>query len=88
MKGPWEKRELHREFWEEKLNGGGHLGELRVGKRTVLKWILKRGGRQDGDWIHVAENKDFCVAYNAGNFLASVVTINSVTILFHAVIYT
>jgi hypothetical protein len=57
-------------------------------KRKVLKWILKRGGRQDGDRILVAEDQEFLVTYNAGNFLASVASISSVKILFHAVIYT
>ena len=70
------------------LNGGGHLEELRVGKRILLKWMLKRGGRQDGDWIYVAEDKDFHVAYNAGNFLASIAIISLVKILFRALIYT
>ena len=64
------------------------MEELRVGKRKVLKWILKRSGRQDGDRIHVAEDQDFRVAYNAENLLASVATISSVKILFLAVIYT
>jgi hypothetical protein len=64
------------------------LEELRVGKRILLKWILKRGDRQDGDWIHVAENKNFHVADNAGNFLASVAIISPVKIMFRAVIYT
>jgi hypothetical protein len=70
------------------LNGTGHLEELRVGKRILLKCILKGGGRQDGDWIRVAENKGFHVADNARNFLVSVAIISSVKILFHAVIYT
>ena len=64
------------------------MKELRVGKRTVRKWNLKRGGRQVGDCIHLAKNKDLGVVYNAGNFLASVATISSVKILFHGVIYT
>lgn len=34
------------------------MEELRVGKKIVLKLIIKRGGRQDGDWIHVVEDKD------------------------------
>ena len=38
------------------------MKELRVGKRTVLMWILKREGRQDGDCIHMAEDKGFRVA--------------------------
>jgi hypothetical protein len=64
------------------------LTELRVGKRIVLKWILKMGGRQDGDWIRVAEDRGLRVAYSAVYFLASVATISSVKILFHAVIDT
>lgn len=64
------------------------MEELRVGMRILLKWILKRGDRQNGDWIPVAENKDFHAADNAGNFLANVAIISSVKILFRAVIYT
>jgi hypothetical protein len=35
----------------------------------------------------VAEDRDLRVAYNVGYFLASVVTISYVKILFHAVIF-
>lgn len=33
-----------------------HLGNLGIGGRIILKWILKEGC-EDVDWVHVAQNR-------------------------------
>jgi hypothetical protein len=43
---------VHRTF--NRKEGRDHLGDLGVGGKIILKWILKRVGL---DWIHVAHGR-------------------------------
>jgi hypothetical protein len=75
------KKEVHTGFWWGDLREGDHLGDPRVDRRIILKWIFKKwdGGT---DCIDLAQDRDrwravvnavtnFQVPSNAGNFLTS-----------------
>jgi len=45
----WERRAMNTEFWWTNLKKKGHLEDLGIGGRMILKWILHK---QDGiAWI-------------------------------------
>jgi hypothetical protein len=47
---------MHKGFWWGKVRERGHLKDLDVNGRTILKWSLKRG--MDMDWIDLAQDRD------------------------------
>jgi hypothetical protein len=53
----WGKGEVYTGFWWRKLGERGHLKDLGVDGRIILKWIFKKwdGGK---DWIDVAQDRD------------------------------
>ena len=40
----WRRRETFTEHWWEELKGRHHLGDPRIDKRVILKWILAETG--------------------------------------------
>jgi hypothetical protein len=38
----WEKIEVHTEFWWKDLKEKGHLKDIGVDGRTILKWVFKK----------------------------------------------
>jgi hypothetical protein len=77
---------VHTGFWWGDLREGDHLGDLGVGVRIILKWILKTwdGGM---DWIKLAQDRDrwrtvvnavmnLRVPSNGDNFLTSWETVS------------
>jgi hypothetical protein len=38
------------------------LADIHIEQRIILKWILKKKFCADGDWIHLAHNRDKLLA--------------------------
>jgi hypothetical protein len=56
----WEREELHRKFWWEKLTEE-HLEDLRVGGKITLKWVFTEWNG-NMDCVNLAQNRDRCRA--------------------------
>jgi len=49
----WGKAEIHTKPLSEDLNDGGHLVDIGLNGRTILKWALTLEA-MNVDWIHLA----------------------------------
>ena len=52
---------MHTEFWLGELRERDHLEVLVVDERLILriiKWIFKKEGGENLDWIHWAQDRD------------------------------
>jgi hypothetical protein len=50
--------EVRTGFWWGNLREGDHLEDPDVDGRIILKWIFKKWGGGDMDWIDMAEDRD------------------------------
>jgi len=57
MRQLWKTAEVHTGFWLGGLRERGHLEDLKIDGRLILKWIIKNwdGGM---DWIDLAQDRD------------------------------
>ena len=64
----WEIGEVHTGFWWEDVRARGHLEDLSIDGRVILKWIFKMdmwgGGK---DWIDLAQDWNVAGACECGN---------------------
>jgi hypothetical protein len=51
------KIRMHTEFWSGNLRVKDNFGDVDIDGRIVLRWDLKKIGREGMDWIHVAQDK-------------------------------
>jgi hypothetical protein len=49
-------RNTYKIFLSKNLKGRNHLGESGIDGRKTLKWILKKIGCEDKDYIHVPQD--------------------------------
>jgi hypothetical protein len=56
MSKMWERCEMSAQMLSHHLMGRGHLGNMIMDGKIILKWILKGIGLEDVDWIHLAQD--------------------------------
>jgi hypothetical protein len=55
----WETEKVHRGLWWGELMEINHLEDLDIGRRIILKRIIKKWeGRSGLDWIDLAQDTD------------------------------
>ena len=54
----WETGEVHTGFWCGNLRERGHLIDLGMGGRVILKWIYKKWEGGSMAWSDLAQNRD------------------------------
>jgi hypothetical protein len=54
----WGIGEVHTGLWWGKLRGRGHLKDLGIDGRILLKWIFKKCDEGSMEWIYLAQDRD------------------------------
>jgi hypothetical protein len=81
MQHAWKTAEVHTGFWWGGLRERGHLEDLGIDGRLILKWIIKNWDG-DMDWIDLVQDRERWrtlvnaamntrISLNVGNFSTS-----------------